>query len=386
MLRLETEFITSDLQFSKFDEKGLLGITSDTFDTKYVGQLSYYRFSASGQLDEIQSVGLPTGGVGMAQSSRYSTFLLTAHTDPVLRLWNLDQLTQPVKRYTFHNMSAEDVQVSPFDGEEFLSCSKDSSFALWTMTQSEPIFASTNEASFPFLSSQYHPQNPSLFVAAPMDGRLELWDRKELKRIYTVTPPEDLIFSCMAFNAYNEFMLSVADEYGHVYIWDLRQLKKPVYHFQAHGLAVCQMKFNPHDEKLMGTASTDSHFHLWYVEGNSRHNRKTKANDRRLSSDLLEESEAANAISGMDNSMENVDVQCLKSFKTHNLPITTWDWSVHELGLLADAGSDYSLFVWNFVNSSFDDDESQSDVTNLTNIGSNESSSRNHASPSHTSS
>ncbi len=358
MLRFETEFITSDLQFSKFDEKGLLGVTCDTFDTKYIGQLTYYQFSASGggQLEEVESVGLSTGGVSLAQSSTYGSLLITAHTDPVLRLWNLSQLTQPVKRYTFHNMATEDVQISPFDGEEFLSCSKDSSFALWSMTESEPVFASMNESSFPFLASQFHPQNPSLFITAPMDGRLEMWDRKELKRIYTVTPPEDMIFSCMALSPYNEYMLSVADEYGHVYIWDMRQLKKPVYHYQAHGLSVCQIKFNPHDEKLLGTASTDTHFHLWYVEGNSRYGKNARASDR-LTVDLLEESEATSAMGGAENSMENVDVQCLKSFKTHNLPITTWDWSVHDLGLLADAGSDYSLFVWNFVSSSFDDED-----------------------------
>jgi WD40 repeat protein len=353
MLRLETEFILSDIQFSKYDEKGILGITCDTFETKYVGQLSHYRISATGQIDEIQSVELSTGGVSLAQSSKYDSFIFTAHTDPVLRLWSLKSIQKPIKRYTYHNMSVEGLEVSPFDGEEFISCSKDSSFAIWNIANSEPIFAATNEASFPVLATQYHPQNPSLFVAAPLDARLELWDRQELKRVYTVTPPDDLIFSCMAFNSYNEFMLSVADEYGHVYIWDLRQLKKPVYHFQAHGLSVCQMKFNPHDEKLLGTASTDCHFHLWYVEGNAR----DTAKNRRISTGNLED-EAAIGMYEDENSMDNVDVQCLKSFKTHNLPITTWDWSVHDLGLLADAGSDYSIFVWNFVNEDLETGES----------------------------
>jgi hypothetical protein len=33
-LRFETEFVVNDIAFSKFDDKGLLGITSDTFETK----------------------------------------------------------------------------------------------------------------------------------------------------------------------------------------------------------------------------------------------------------------------------------------------------------------------------------------------------------------
>jgi histone-binding protein RBBP4 len=280
-----------------------------------VGQLTYWRLTNTGQLEELQAVGLETGGVCLAESSGYSSFIYTGHTDPVLRLWTKNKLVKPIKRYTFHNMSTEGLSVSPFDPEEFVSCSKDSSFAMWTMTESEPIFAAVNEASYPMMAVQYHSQNPSLLLAAPLDGRIELWNRQDRKRIYTITPPDDMIFSCMDINLYNEYQMAAADETGHVYLWDLRRLKKPVHHFQAHSLAVSQIKFNPHDEKLMGTASTDSFFHLWYV--------------------------------GSDDEKESN--QCLKSFKTHTLPITTWDWSVHELGLVGDAGSDYSIFLWNFV-------------------------------------
>jgi len=34
MLRLETEFIPSDLIFSHWDDNGLIGITADSFETK----------------------------------------------------------------------------------------------------------------------------------------------------------------------------------------------------------------------------------------------------------------------------------------------------------------------------------------------------------------
>lgn len=34
MLRFETEFIVSDLIFSKWDDKGLIGLASDTYETK----------------------------------------------------------------------------------------------------------------------------------------------------------------------------------------------------------------------------------------------------------------------------------------------------------------------------------------------------------------
>ncbi len=34
MLRYETEFIVSDIHFSKWDENGLIGITADTYQSK----------------------------------------------------------------------------------------------------------------------------------------------------------------------------------------------------------------------------------------------------------------------------------------------------------------------------------------------------------------
>ncbi|EFC45283.1 predicted protein [Naegleria gruberi] len=315
MLRLETEFICSDLKFSKFDEKGLIGITSDTFETKYVGQLNYWRLSSVGQLDEIQSVGLDTGGVCVSETSHYDSFLITGHTDPILRLWTLNELRKPIKRYTHHNMSVEDVSVSPFNGNEFVSCSKDSSFAIWDIAESEPIFSANNESSFPMLGVTYHSQNPSLLLAAPLDTRIELWDRQEQKKLYTITPPDDIIFSCMSINPYNEFMLSVGDEQGMAYIWDLRSLKKPIHSHQAHGLAVSQIKFNPHDEALLGTSSTDNYFHLWHLKSKE----------------------------------EKEQLECIKSYKTHTLPITTFDWSLHEVGLACDASSDYSIFLWSIL-------------------------------------
>ena len=211
-------------------------------------------------------------------------------------------------------MSVEEINTSPFDGEEFISCSKDSSFALWTMTESEPIFSSVNKSSFPVMSAQYHPQNSSLLLVAPLDSKIELWNNEEKRKIYTINPSDDILFSSMATSPYNEFWLTIADENGKVFLWDLRRLKKPISKWQSHGLSIPQIKFNPHDENLLGTIGTDSYFHLWYL------NSKTP--------------------------------QCLKSFKTHHLPITSFDWSYHDFGLICDSSSDYSICLWNFIQES----------------------------------
>jgi hypothetical protein len=49
MLRLETEFIVSDLNFSKWDEKRIIGISCDTFETKFAGQIVVWQQNENGQ-------------------------------------------------------------------------------------------------------------------------------------------------------------------------------------------------------------------------------------------------------------------------------------------------------------------------------------------------
>jgi hypothetical protein len=73
-------------------------------------------------------------------------------------------------------MSIEDLKTSPFNGDEFVSCSKgkllihkiDSTFAVWDISNSEPLYAFSNESSIPTLSIDYHPSNPSVLFVAPL--------------------------------------------------------------------------------------------------------------------------------------------------------------------------------------------------------------------------
>jgi len=183
MLRIETEFILSDVNFSKWDEKSIIGICCDSFETKYIGQITIWRRNNLGQLDEIQSIALETGGINIKETSKYPSFLISAHTDPILRLWNLNKLIKPIKRYSYHNMSIEDLKTDPFNGDEFISCSKDSTFAIWNISESEPLNAFTNDSSIPILSVEYHPSNPSLFFVAPLDGKIEIYNKEEKKKI-----------------------------------------------------------------------------------------------------------------------------------------------------------------------------------------------------------
>jgi len=68
-----------------------------------VGQLNYWRLNSIGQIEELQSVGLQTGGTQVCESHEHDSLLVTAHTDPVMRLWTLNTLRQPIKRYVQYN-------------------------------------------------------------------------------------------------------------------------------------------------------------------------------------------------------------------------------------------------------------------------------------------
>lgn len=202
-----------------------------------------WRMNGVGQLDEVMSIPLRVGGVRVVESSEYSSFIWTAHTDPTLRLWTLNEPAQPIQNYTHHTMGVEDIAWSPFDGEEMVSAGKDSSWALWTMALSEPVFSVNHEARMPMLGVAFHPQNPAILFASPLDGQTEIWSLADRKRVYTLAPPEDAVFSSMAVSAYDENLFAVANESGYVQLWDLRNVRKPRRTFRAHGVPISDIKF-----------------------------------------------------------------------------------------------------------------------------------------------
>eukprot|EP00698_Gefionella_okellyi_P017443 TRINITY_DN50_c0_g1_i1.p1 TRINITY_DN50_c0_g1~~TRINITY_DN50_c0_g1_i1.p1 ORF type:complete len:317 (-),score=44.99 TRINITY_DN50_c0_g1_i1:699-1649(-) len=313
MLRVETDFIQSDLRFSHWDPNGIMGITTESYSSQFVGSLTVWRSNAIGTVDEVFSAPMPVGGVRCVESSEHQSFVLTAHTDAMLRLWSLNEPEHALRSFKYHKMGLEDVAWSPFDGDSFVSASKDTSWAMWALTNDEsPVVSKTHDAAMPILGVAYHPQNPALLITAPLDGCLELWNLDDTRRVYTLAPPQDVVFSSMSLNRYDENLLAVANEAGFVSLWDLRNVRQPATTFQAHAAPVADVKFSPHDEHLFGTAGADGVFHIWHT-GRERTTR------------------------------------CLRSFRTHALAITCFDWSVHSLGLAADAASDYSLFLWNTV-------------------------------------
>ncbi|KAL9652702.1 hypothetical protein ABK040_015752 [Willaertia magna] len=338
MLRVETTCIENEVLYSKHEEQTLIGIASDTFETKYVGEMNIWRYNSIGQLDLIESIGLDTGGVCLEETSHYqSSFIITGHTDPILRLWTRNDLKKPIKRYLHHNMSIEDLNTSPFQANEFLSCSKDSSIALWNIEQSEPIFSYNHESSFPILGINYHPHHFNLFLSCPLDGRIQIFNKDQQDIIYTIIPPDDMIFSNLSINNYNEYLFTISDEQGMIYTWDFRLLKKPIDMKQCHSLAISSLKFNPHDEYLLGSTSTDGYFNIYHYYGLEKLNHTTT---------ILNEEE--------ENTTRNNELMMntIQSIQSHELPITNFDWSVHEIGLVVDASSDYSLCLWNIMNNS----------------------------------
>nr|QRZ58751.1 Gsp-co-occurring protein 2a [Malawimonas jakobiformis] len=314
MLRTETEFVQSDVKFSHWDRHGLFGVTTEGHSAQYFGQLTGWRLNSLGTLDEVLSTPMRVGGTKVVESSEHESFLLTAHTDPVMRLWALSQPSEPAKRYLYHTMEVEDVQWSPFDGEEILSAGKDTTWALWSLAATDPVFVARHDSAMPYLAARFHPQNPALLVTAPLDGKLEMWHADDRERIYTLSPPEDVVFAAMTLNAYNENELVMATDAGQLLLWDLRAMQKPRAVHAAHAAPIAEIKFCPHDEHLLATTAADGYTHLWHCD-----------------------IQAAEPL------------RLVRSFRPHLLPVTAMDWSVHELGLMCDASSDLSLLLWNIA-------------------------------------
>lgn len=149
--------------------------------------------------------------------------------------------------------------------------------------------------------------------------------------------------------------MAMADENGRIFLWDLRRLKREVDSWISNSLAISHIKFNPHDENLLGCVGIDSYFHLWNVKSKQQMSTASSTLNNSPIYGLKQNSEKMTSYEDMmEQQQQYMGIECLKTFKTHHLPITSFDWSCHDFGLLADASSDYSIFLWNFLEKKYD--------------------------------
>nr|QRZ58752.1 Gsp-co-occurring protein 2b [Malawimonas jakobiformis] len=314
MLRAETTSIQTDLKFSLWNGETVLGLSTEAQDIHFFGELNCWRIDTDGSLREQFSTATPAGGLRLAQSSSSESVVVTAHTDAALRVWSLVQPATPDRSLLFHGMAVEDVSASPYDGSVFASGAKDGVFAVWDITQEQPLWSGHGANAEPFIQLAFHPHMPQLLVAAPLDGRIEFWHMPSRRRMDALQPHgEDTIASSMALNPYDENALAVGDERGHVVLWDLRSTRAPSHVLHAHTAPITALQYCPHDTKILAAATADGQTHMWHT------------------------------------GEEDTPPQCMRSYRSHQLSTTALDWSVHSIGLLATAGGDYSVCMWNIA-------------------------------------
>jgi WD40 repeat protein len=239
---------------------------------------------------------MSVGGTRLAEFHGASDPLLTAHTDPAIRIWSRSALgSGPVLKLLHHTMAVEDVTASPFDANRFGSASKDGSWAVWDTAEASPLASGTSASGEPIIQARWHPQLPQLLVAGVLDGRIELWDLGSSTRLPSLAPhAEGALLSALALCPYDEDTVAAADEQGRLAVWDLRSPRKPHAVLASHMGAVTALSFAPHDPHTLAAAGADGHVHLWHLEAS-----------------------AAPVI--------------LRSARTHTLGVTALDWSVHQL-------------------------------------------------------
>ncbi|KAJ3044531.1 Histone-binding protein rbbp4 [Rhizophlyctis rosea] len=173
---------------------------------------------------EIRLVGHESEGYGMSWHPRKEGILLTGAADSSICSWDIRGATkevrtvEPVRKYSAHTASVEDVA--------------------WSQLI-EPVFASVGD-----------------------DKKLFVWDERKDTPVWG-GEVHKLEINCLAFNPKNEYLIATGSADQTVGLWDMRNMKKSLHSLQGHQNDILQLGWSPHNETILASSSSDMRIHVW---------------------------------------------------------------------------------------------------------------------------
>ncbi|RUS24245.1 retinoblastoma binding protein 7 [Jimgerdemannia flammicorona] len=117
----------------------------------------------------------------------------------------------------------------------------------------------------------WHVLHDTLFASVGDDMRLMIWDtrtpsnEKPMQNVHAHTAE----VNCVAFNPKSEFVLATGSgdkvriRPFTVALWDLRHLKLKLHSMEAHQEEILQLAWSPHHETILASASGDRRINVW---------------------------------------------------------------------------------------------------------------------------
>jgi histone-binding protein RBBP4 len=177
---------------------------------------------------EAEMVGHQKEGFGLNWSPLNEGHLVTGNEDATVRTWDLkggyqkgNSSITPLKTYTGHSATVNDVQYHPIHGFLIASASDDLTWRI-------------------------------------IDTRTE----STKSALYTTQAHQDAV-NCVSFHPEFEHLMITGSADKTIAMWDLRNYSKKVHSFQHHKDQVMNVQFHPQDAAIFASSSNDRRICMW---------------------------------------------------------------------------------------------------------------------------
>lgn len=168
-----------------------------------------------------------------------------------------------ISTFEYHQDNGYGLSFNPSVKGELLSCSDDSTIALWDISKqsSDPISSWTEAYSDVVNDCKWHEFEENLFGSVSEDSKLLLHDKRSQESIATIISKE--AYNTLAFSKHSTNLFAAAGTDSNIYLYDRRNISKTLHVMAGHEEAVSSLEFYGEQDGILLSGSSDRRAILW---------------------------------------------------------------------------------------------------------------------------
>lgn len=188
------------------------------------------------------------------------------------------------------------------------------------------------------LDAQFSTHNPQEIITSDRSGHVYIWDIRASTDIYQQRYRIHQRTCAMRLdvNHFDQYSLAVGNFDSSIMTYDFRNMNYPKsINNGAHYSLINKIQWSPHTQHLLASCSTDRTLRIWDMRESNKNNEPVNDPSKYLPLDSIDPKREYGA---------NVS-----SFKNQKMEdwVNSFDWNVHEVGLMALCCNDHLVKVYN---------------------------------------